>query len=127
MIINMDTFDGLMTYIFLKLLRMCDYSMYSSLISYMSTMLTSEIIVSERLSGVWDRSAVAGVTVVEVLSTHFVLQFVVMVVQMFEVLLVVFVIYGAEMQGSVWLLSLFGILQGVYGICYGKTEILIIL
>ncbi|XP_044755161.1 ABC transporter G family member 23-like [Coccinella septempunctata] len=92
---------------------------FISLISYMSTMLTCEIIISERLSGVWDRSAVAGVTVVEVLSTHFVLQFSVMLVQMFEVLVVVFVIYGAEMQGSFWILSLFGVLQGVYGICYG--------
>ncbi|XP_045475533.1 ABC transporter G family member 20-like [Harmonia axyridis] len=92
---------------------------FISMVSYMSTMLTCEILISERLSGVWDRSAVAGVTVLEVLSTHFILQFAVMVVQMIEVLVVIFVIYGAEIQGSIWLLSLFGLLQGVYGIVYG--------
>lgn len=40
----------------------------------MGGIMTSQIIISDRHDGVWDRSIVAGVTALEITLTHFALQ-----------------------------------------------------
>ncbi|KAL3270272.1 hypothetical protein HHI36_009325 [Cryptolaemus montrouzieri] len=92
---------------------------FLTLITYIATLLTTSIIISERIGGIWDRSAVAGVTTVEIILSHFVLQFCVMLVQIVETYLVMFFFYGVRVVGSLWLVALFAVLQGIVGIVYG--------
>ncbi|KAK9889742.1 hypothetical protein WA026_007124 [Henosepilachna vigintioctopunctata] len=90
-----------------------------TVISYLATMLTSQIIIAERLGGVWDRSAVAGVTPVEIILTHFLLQFCVVLVQSAELYIISFVFFEVPMTGSVYIAILMAVLQGIAGMCYG--------
>lgn len=81
--------------------------------------LTSSALIVERTEGLLDRSWVAGVTPVEVLMSHVVTQFVVMVGQTILVLLFMLVVYDVNCEGEIiWVICL-TILQGLCGMCFG--------
>ncbi|XP_044753149.1 ABC transporter G family member 20-like [Coccinella septempunctata] len=89
-------------------------------IAYFSgTLLTSQIILTDRLEGVWDRSAVAGVTAMEITITHFILQFTLLLVQNLEIFLVAFLFFEISSVGNLFTLYFFIVLEGINGMALG--------
>ncbi|CAG9829056.1 unnamed protein product [Diabrotica balteata] len=86
---------------------------------FMGAIMTSQIIITDRHDGVWDRSIVAGVTSLEITITHLVLQASICIIQTAELLIVVYLIYQQEYLGSLWLMYLMVYLQGICGMAYG--------
>ncbi|CAG9856409.1 unnamed protein product [Phyllotreta striolata] len=86
---------------------------------FLSAVMTSQIIVTERHDGVWDRSVVAGVTSMEITLSHFVLQCAVSLIQTLELMFCTFALYRQEYVGSLWLMFLLVFSQGVCGMAYG--------
>lgn len=89
---------------------------------FLGTTITSTIIITDRLEGVWDRSIVAGVTSLEILITHFLLQMFVIFLQMIEVVVITFGFYGMEYLGSIFAIVIIVALQGLCGMSYGKLK-----
>lgn len=87
---------------------------------FLGTTLTSTIIITDRLEGVWDRSIVAGVTSSEILLTHFVVQMALILIQMLESVIITFGIYGMEYVGNITTIALILGLQGLCGMSYGE-------
>ncbi|KAI2474061.1 ABC transporter G family member 23-like [Diabrotica virgifera virgifera] len=86
---------------------------------FMGAIMTSQIIITDRHDGVWDRSIVAGVTSLEITITHLVLQASICIIQTAELLVVVYLIYQQEYSGSLWLMYVMVYLQGICGMAYG--------
>lgn len=87
---------------------------------FLGTTITSTIIITDRLEGVWDRSIVAGVTSLEILVTHFLLQMFIIVLQMIEIVVITFWFYGTEYIGSIFAIIIIVALQGLCGMSYGE-------
>lgn len=100
----------------LKKLKLC-----FSIMFFLGTTLTSTIIITDRLEGVWDRSIVAGVTSLEILLTHFAVQMTLVFIQMMETVLIAFTFYGTEHVGSLATIAFIMTLQGLCGMSYGKS------
>ncbi|CAG9862958.1 unnamed protein product [Phyllotreta striolata] len=92
---------------------------FITIMFFMGAMMTSQIIITDRHDGVWDRSIVAGVTSMEITITHLVLQATICIFQTLELLIVVFAVYQQEYLGSLWLIYLMIYLQGICGMSYG--------
>ncbi|XP_050499819.1 ABC transporter G family member 23-like isoform X4 [Diabrotica virgifera virgifera] len=86
---------------------------------FMGSMMTSQIIITERHEGIWDRSIVAGVTSLEITLTHIVLQASVCVIQTIEALFVAYLYYKHEFMGNMVLMFFLIYLSGICGISYG--------
>lgn len=84
--------------------------------------MTSQIIITDRKEGVWDRSIVAGVTSLEITLTHFILQAAIMAIQCTEVLIMVFPAYHSTHLGSPGAIFCITYLAGVCGMAYGITS-----
>ncbi|KAI7815043.1 ABC subfamily G member 21 [Rhyzopertha dominica] len=93
--------------------------MMLTIMFFLGTTLTSTIIITDRLEGVWDRSIVAGVTSSEILLTHFVVQMALILIQMLESVIITFGIYGMEYVGNITTIALILGLQGLCGMSYG--------
>lgn len=91
---------------------------------FLGTTITSTIIITDRLEGVWDRSIVAGVTSMEILITHFLLQMFLIFLQMIEIVVITFGFYGLEYMGSIFAIVVIVALQGLCGMSYGKWKFL---
>ncbi|XP_017786452.1 PREDICTED: ABC transporter G family member 23-like [Nicrophorus vespilloides] len=86
---------------------------------FLGTTLTSTIIVTDRLEGVWDRSIVAGVTSLEIVLTHFMSQFVLVFIQTTELVILTFLVFGIDYIGQMWIIFLCVLLQGLTGMVFG--------
>ncbi|XP_072378320.1 ABC transporter G family member 23-like [Diabrotica undecimpunctata] len=86
---------------------------------FMGSMMTSQIIITERHDGVWDRSIVAGVTSLEITLTHILLQASVCVIQAAEALFVAYLYYKHAFMGNLVLMFALIYLSGICGISYG--------
>ncbi|KAJ8945137.1 hypothetical protein NQ318_001602 [Aromia moschata] len=90
-----------------------------TIIFFMGAIMTSQIIITDRHDGVWDRSIVAGVTSLEITITHFVLQACVVVIQALEMMVVVYAVVQQSYNGNIWLMYFIVFLQGLCGMSYG--------
>ncbi|XP_050310195.1 ABC transporter G family member 23-like isoform X2 [Anthonomus grandis grandis] len=90
-----------------------------TMLFFMGSMMTSQIIITDRKEGVWDRSIVAGVTSLEITLTHFILQALIMVVQSAEVLVMVFWCYQYSFVGNFGVITFLTYLSGICGMAYG--------
>lgn len=83
-------------------------------------MMTSTIIINDRLEGVWDRTLVAGATTMEVLTAHVTLQSLMIAIQAFQMIVLNYAIFQTDYKGSI--VDIFGLLvtQGWAGMCYGS-------
>ncbi|XP_014666455.1 PREDICTED: ABC transporter G family member 20-like [Priapulus caudatus] len=86
---------------------------------FMAVGLTSLSFITERKEGLLDRSMVAGVTPVEVMIAHICSQFFVLVVQISLLLIVAIGIFKVPHLGSIVLVFLLTLLQGLGGMAYG--------
>lgn len=89
------------------------------IVFFLAVALTSSALIVERTEGLLDRSWVAGVTPIEVLLSHVVTQFVVMVGQTILVLLFMLVVYDVNCEGEIIWVICMTILQGLCGMCFG--------
>ncbi|KAB0795299.1 hypothetical protein PPYR_12138 [Photinus pyralis] len=88
-------------------------------IFFLSVALTAGAMLIQRNQGSIERAMVSGVTPIELLITHIITQFVLMMVQLTIVLVWSFVIFELTLNGSVLLVTLLSILTGFCGMCFG--------
>ncbi|CAK1540981.1 unnamed protein product [Leptosia nina] len=90
-----------------------------TIIYFLPAIVTSTLMISDRLEGVWERSAVAGVQPKEMLHVHITLQSFVIVLQTIEMMVLAFLGYNLPSKGSLVTCGLLLFLQGIGGMCYG--------
>ncbi|CAG5014132.1 unnamed protein product [Parnassius apollo] len=90
-----------------------------TIIFFLPTIVTSTLMISDRLEGVWERSAVAGVRAREMLHVHCGLQAVVILMQTLEMMALAYLGYSLPSKGSLFTCGALLFLQGLCGMCYG--------
>lgn len=73
----------------------------------------------ERNEGLLERSLVLGITGHEILFSHIVTQFIIMVIQTFLVLIFVFAVFALTMKGNIFVIMVLVILTGLCGMAFG--------
>lgn len=97
---------------------------FFSIIFFIGSIMTAQIVLTDRHDGVWDRSIVAGVTSLEITFSHFVLQLCINVVQSLELMIVVYGIFQQNYDGNLLLMYFIVWLQGLCGMSYGRYPVL---
>lgn len=90
-----------------------------TIIYFLSAVVTSTLMITDRLEGVWERSAVAGVKAREMLNVHIMLQSTIIIMQTAEMMALAFIGYGVPSEGSKLVCAILLFLQGICGMCYG--------
>lgn len=90
-----------------------------TIVYFLAAIITSTLMITDRLEGVWERSAVAGVKPKEMLHVHILLQSFVILLQTVEMMVVAFVGYRLPVRGSLLAVGALLFLQGLGGMCYG--------
>ncbi|KAF5304501.1 hypothetical protein FQA39_LY19001 [Lamprigera yunnana] len=86
---------------------------------FLSAGLTAVAMLIERNEGILERSLVLGVTAVELLTSHVISEFVLVIVQIITVIACGLYIFQMAMNGSLLLLLVFTISTGFCGMWYG--------
>ena len=92
-------------------------------IFFLAVALTAGAMLNQRNQGSTERALVIGVTPLELLLTHIICQFIIMMIQMVIVLICAFAIFKLTMNGSYFLLIALSLLTGFCGMCFGKLRI----
>lgn len=90
-----------------------------TIVFFLAVALTSASMLMERNEGILERTLVNGITGTEILFSHVVTQFIVMVLQTILVLIFCFAVFGLSQNGSYVLVVLLTILAGLCGMCFG--------
>ncbi|XP_045780633.1 ABC transporter G family member 20-like isoform X1 [Maniola jurtina] len=90
-----------------------------TIIFFLAAIITSTLMISDRLEGVWERSAVAGVQPKEMLQVHIAIQSTVILVQTAEMMIVAYLGYNLPSKGSLITIASLLFLQGLGGMCFG--------
>ncbi|GLG96786.1 ABC transporter G family member 20 [Gryllus bimaculatus] len=90
------------------------------IIYFLSSVLTSTTFITEKISGVWDRNLVAGITTSEILFSHLISQLTNVFVQC-AALIAVIIIFAVPCRGNYSEIFFIVYLQGVAGMCFGLT------
>lgn len=90
-----------------------------TIIFFMAVALTAGAMLLERNEGILERSLVNGITGVEVLFSHVITQFVVMIGQTIFVLVVAFAFFQLTQVGNIFLVFVITGLAGFCGMCFG--------
>lgn len=88
---------------------------------FMAMGLTALSLIIERQSGCLERMLVTGVQSIELILSQLMAQIIVMLVQIFLMLVVVFAIFRFTCEGSYLLASILAILQGLCGMSLGMV------
>ena len=76
--------------------------------------------IMEKKSGAMERTKVAGITDLEIMISHFLTQFVLVICQSTISYAIMISVFQIRVQGSIFLAHQLGVLIGVSGICFGK-------
>ncbi|TGZ56618.1 ABC transporter G family member 23, partial [Temnothorax longispinosus] len=90
-----------------------------TLVFFLANTVSTTLIVTERLEGVWDRSVVQGVRTEEILLSHIVIQSIIIAIHTSMIILLFFPIWGLECKGSIFVTIIFLFLSGFTGLMYG--------
>lgn len=90
-----------------------------TLLFFLPTSVSSSTIITDRDSGIWNRILVQGVTTTEILLTHLISQFIIIVIQVSVVLILSFGYYDMDCEGSMFAIIAISILSGLCGMVYG--------
>ncbi|KAK9885990.1 hypothetical protein WA026_014776 [Henosepilachna vigintioctopunctata] len=90
-----------------------------TIIFFLAVALTSGSILLERNEGILERSLVNGITGTELLCSHLITQFTVMVFQTILALFVAFGIFELDQNGNIFLVAFLTILTGFCGMFFG--------
>jgi len=89
------------------------------IIYFLAVALTGESFISERAGGLLERSWVAGVSPGQVLASHILVQFFVMVIQTIVTLSTIIIGFGIPCRGPIAWLAILTIFQGTAGMSFG--------
>nr|QTW43728.1 ABCH1 [Eurytemora affinis] len=89
------------------------------IIYFLAVALTGEAFISERSSGILDRSWIAGVKPSEIIASHIVCQFLVMLVQTAVTLATIILGFNIPCRGPFGWLAVITVLQGLAGMSFG--------
>ncbi|XP_039286121.1 ABC transporter G family member 23 [Nilaparvata lugens] len=86
---------------------------------YLPMMFTVGAILMEKRSGILERTRVAGMTMIELMTSHIFVQFLLLALQTAIMMVILFVIFDNPLVGSISLALGLLALIGVNGMCYG--------
>ncbi|XP_075229228.1 ABC transporter G family member 23-like isoform X3 [Lycorma delicatula] len=86
---------------------------------YLSMMFTSGALLLEKLYGHLERKLVAGMTMLEIVLAHTVVQFILMICQTAIILWTAYGLFYNPMEGNPYLVVLLLLLVEIAGMCYG--------
>jgi len=89
------------------------------IIYFLAVALTGEAFIMERSSGLLDRSWIAGVRPIEILASHILVQFCVMMVQTLVTLTTILFVFKIPCRGPLEWLAIITMLQGLAGMSFG--------
>ncbi|KAL1498316.1 hypothetical protein ABEB36_009132 [Hypothenemus hampei] len=89
------------------------------LVFLLGSTMTSQIIIKEKLDGVWDRSIIAGVSSLEITLSHLSIQSIIMLVECIEVFIMIVWTLNVNIVGNYLLLFFITYLAGVCGMAFG--------
>merc|ERR1719270_2325096 len=89
------------------------------IIYFLAVALTGEAFIMERAGGLLERSWVAGVKPSEILASHILVQFFVMIVQTVITLSFILFVFNIPCHGPILWLAIITILQGLAGMSFG--------
>lgn len=90
-----------------------------TIIFFLAVSLTSGTMLVERNDGILERCLVSGITGIEILSSHFIVQSVIMVGQSVMLIAFSFFIFNITNHGNLWPIILMIVLSGFCGMTYG--------
>nr|CAI5849586.1 unnamed protein product [Callosobruchus analis] len=90
-----------------------------TIVFFLAVGLTATALIIERLDGLLNRAYVAGVTPSEILLSHVITQFIIMVGQTILALIFMIAVFKVDCIGSVALVISMTLLQGLCGMCFG--------
>nr|QBM06390.1 ATP-binding cassette sub-family H-like protein 2 [Daphnia magna] len=90
-----------------------------AIIYFLALALTTGVFLTERKSGLFDRSLVAGVQMTEYMVAHLVNQLIVLVGQTFFVYLFALIVFNTACHGNFALVVFLTLLQGLCGMSFG--------
>ncbi|XP_012522408.1 ABC transporter G family member 20 isoform X2 [Monomorium pharaonis] len=90
-----------------------------SLALLLAMSVSTTLLITDRLEGVWDRSLVQGVKTEEILLSHILIQGIIIVIHAIVITLITFAIWGVESKGSIIIISFFIFLNGFCGLMFG--------
>ncbi|XP_024080654.1 ABC transporter G family member 23 isoform X1 [Cimex lectularius] len=90
-----------------------------TIVFFLAVALTSVTMLLERNEGMFERCLVSGITGLEILSSHFITQFLIMFCQSAIVILFSIYVFDIKNNGSLFWVSLLILLCGTCGMCYG--------
>ena len=92
------------------------------IIFFLSVAATGEAFIAEKQDGLLDRSWVAGVLPSEVMLSHILTQFGVLLIQTAITLIFIFLVFAIPCSGPVGWVVVIAILQGFCGMWFGKYD-----
>ncbi|VEN54267.1 unnamed protein product [Callosobruchus maculatus] len=90
-----------------------------TIVFFLAVALTSSALIMERQEGLLDRSYVAGVLPAEILFSHVLTQFIIMVGQTILALIFMLAVFKVKCVGNLLLVVILTLLQGLCGMCFG--------
>lgn len=84
-----------------------------------SSALTIAALISERREGFWNRTLLAGVSILEIMMAHVIINVTILLVQLFEILTLLVLIFETNTHGSYFIVSLMMSLLGCCGLFFG--------
>ncbi|XP_011859421.1 PREDICTED: ABC transporter G family member 23-like isoform X2 [Vollenhovia emeryi] len=88
-------------------------------IFFMATTISTYLIITDRIQGVWNRSVVQGVKIKEILLSHILIQSTVIVIHTTMIVLMFFPIWGLECKGSMFIVIILIFINGFCGLMFG--------
>nr|CAI5856308.1 unnamed protein product [Callosobruchus analis] len=90
-----------------------------TIVFFLAVSLTASSMITERTEGLLDRTQVSGVNLGEILFSHVVVQFFVMLGQTILALVFMILVFDVECVGDIELVVMLTLLQGLCGMCFG--------
>ncbi|XP_018044364.1 PREDICTED: ABC transporter G family member 20-like isoform X1 [Atta colombica] len=90
-----------------------------TLIFFLATTVSTTLIITDRMQGVWDRSIVQGVKTEDILLSHIFIQSISIAIHTVMIVLLFFPIWGLECKGSIFTVIVLTFLVGFCGLMHG--------
>ncbi|KYN29987.1 ABC transporter G family member 20, partial [Trachymyrmex cornetzi] len=90
-----------------------------TLIFFLATTVSTTLIITDRMEGVWDRSVVQGVKTEDILLSHILIQSISIAIHTAMIVLLFFPVWGLECKGSIFTVIILTFLIGFCGLMHG--------
>ncbi|XP_011055067.1 PREDICTED: ABC transporter G family member 20-like [Acromyrmex echinatior] len=90
-----------------------------TLIFFLATTVSTVLIITDRMEGIWDRSVVQGVKTQDILLSHILIQSISIIIHTVMIVLLFFPIWGLECKGSIFTVIILIFFVGFCGLMHG--------